>query len=106
MQKSRADWITFGDRNIRFYHAKAVIRKRRNKIRMLQIGEDMWCDDENLLREAAVDYFENLFTDCPSPSDSFPTSGSFHVLNDEDISFLNAKLTNNEINDALFPCCH
>ncbi|KAL4282935.1 hypothetical protein GQ457_16G012150 [Hibiscus cannabinus] len=70
-QKSRADWIIFGDRNTSFYHAKAFIRKRRNKILMLQIDEDVWCDDDNLLREAAVDYFENLFIDCPSPTTLF-----------------------------------
>ncbi|KAK8611992.1 hypothetical protein V6N13_132026 [Hibiscus sabdariffa] len=83
-QKSRTDWINFGDRNTSYYHSKAVIRKRRKKIRMLKIDEDMWCGDDNFLREAATNYFENLFTDGPSPSSPFPFLGFFPSFSDVD----------------------
>ena len=31
-QKCRGEWIRNGDRNTRYYHTKAIVRRRRNKI--------------------------------------------------------------------------
>lgn len=35
-QKSRAIWLNDGDQNTRYYHVKALNRRRRNKIIMLR----------------------------------------------------------------------
>lgn len=34
-QKARSDWILFGDRNTRFYHA--VVRQKRARNRIVQL---------------------------------------------------------------------
>ncbi|KAK8701712.1 hypothetical protein V6N13_020091 [Hibiscus sabdariffa] len=73
--KSRIDWVKFGDRNTRYFHSKAVLRRRRKSICSLRINDGEWCDDESTLREAVVSYYAGLFsTDGSSPL-TFPISG-------------------------------
>lgn len=42
-QKSRGRWIVDGDRNIKYYHSKTIIRIRKNRIVTLRkIGSETW----------------------------------------------------------------
>lgn len=59
-QKSRADWVRDGDRNTRFYHNSAIIRRNKNHIRFLKIN-GVWTDGHLLLSSHITDYFKNLF---------------------------------------------
>ncbi|KAL4364157.1 hypothetical protein GQ457_04G008120 [Hibiscus cannabinus] len=60
-QRARSDWIDKGDRNTKFFHLSAMIRKKRNSIKSLKIG-NRWCVDQAHLREHAVVFFQQLFT--------------------------------------------
>ncbi|KAL4388382.1 hypothetical protein GQ457_09G019490 [Hibiscus cannabinus] len=60
-QRARSDWIDKGDRNTNFFHLSAMIRKKRNSIKSLKIG-NRWCVDQAHLREHAVVFFQQLFT--------------------------------------------
>ncbi|XP_061339467.1 uncharacterized protein LOC133286127 [Gastrolobium bilobum] len=44
-QKSRHNWIVDGDKNIRFYHLKTVIRISQNRITRLRGSMNMWIED-------------------------------------------------------------
>lgn len=59
-QKSRENWLIFGNKNTKFYHAQTVIHRRHNKVASLQI-EGEKCDDENILKREASSFFKNLF---------------------------------------------
>ena len=61
-QRSRAIWLSAGDKNTKFFHQRATQRKRKNQIRGLfnKIGE--WCSDEEQIADTAVEYFQDLFT--------------------------------------------
>jgi len=51
-QKSRENWVKFGNKNTKLCHAQTIIRRRRNKITSLKV-DGVWCFDEDLLyREA------------------------------------------------------
>jgi hypothetical protein len=66
LQRSRITWLKEGDKNTRFFHQKAVWRRRRSKIKKLK------CDDGTLnevpsdMERMATSYFQELFTQDPS----------------------------------------
>jgi len=60
-QKSREQWVKFGDKNSSFFHAQTIIRRKRNKIHMLQLPNDIWSNDDSILQNEAQSYFKNLF---------------------------------------------
>ncbi|KAK8619511.1 hypothetical protein V6N13_133467, partial [Hibiscus sabdariffa] len=41
-QKSRCDWISFGDRSTTFFHRRAIINKRMNRISKLHLSTGEW----------------------------------------------------------------
>lgn len=59
-QKSRENWVKFGNKNTKFYHAQTVIHRRHNKVTSLQINGE-WCDVENVLKQEASSFFKSLF---------------------------------------------
>lgn len=61
-QKSRSDWISLGDRNTAYYHAKAVKRRHRKIIFSLKDDAGMWYSDDATLRSMAVSFFKSLYT--------------------------------------------
>src|ERR1044072_279711 len=61
-QKSRERWVRFGDRNTKFFHTQAVIRRKRNKIHGMFIGNGVWCTEAEELAEEAQHFFTNLFS--------------------------------------------
>ncbi|KAK8671094.1 hypothetical protein V6N13_037702 [Hibiscus sabdariffa] len=79
-QKARMDWIKFGDRNTRFFHAKATARHRRKAISPLQITLNEWCDDTDRLKDATTTYFANLFSTDVTNHQQYPLRGYFPVI--------------------------
>ncbi|XP_019162696.1 PREDICTED: uncharacterized protein LOC109159124 [Ipomoea nil] len=71
-QKSRANWIKEGDRNTRFYHNSAIIRRNRNIIRFLKINGN-WTDDNTTLSNHITSFFASLF-------DRIGSSGSSNLV--------------------------
>jgi hypothetical protein len=59
-QKSRENWVKYGNRNTKFFHTQSVIRRRRNKISGLNI-EGVWCTDVETLKREASKFFKQLF---------------------------------------------
>ncbi|XP_019175452.1 PREDICTED: uncharacterized protein LOC109170754 [Ipomoea nil] len=90
-QRSREEWIKSGDRNTKFYHAAATVRKSRIKISGLNDDNGMWMPDGNELRDHVRTFFLNLFTeptdgvDVSSIGDTFPRIGqtTWRVFNRE-----------------------
>lgn len=63
LQKSRITWLQEGERNTRFFHTSAIIRRRRNRVERLQLEPGVWCEEQDKLREAARNfYMQQLYT--------------------------------------------
>ncbi|KAF7826344.1 ribonuclease H [Senna tora] len=60
-KKARCKWIRDGDRNTKYYHTKAINRRKRNKIFMIknQIGE--WTEELPEIKKIITNFFKNLF---------------------------------------------
>lgn len=61
-QKSRAKWLTEGDRNTKYYHLKTINRRRRNRILMLRNGDGQWIDDVDALKGMVNNFYKDLFS--------------------------------------------
>jgi hypothetical protein len=59
-QKSRENWVKYGNKNTKFFHTQTIIRRRRNKISGLNV-ENIWCTDAGILKREASKFFRNLF---------------------------------------------
>jgi hypothetical protein len=61
-QRSRADWLQHGDKNTRFFHMKAIQRRKRNKISEIKDNQGtVWTDSADIER-VLMDHFRTLFT--------------------------------------------
>ena len=93
--KSRYNWLIHWDRNMRFFHTSALIRRKRNRIVCLKDNQGNWVHDENeivaLIRNGFISLFFTRAVSAPRNALSLTTWPSF--IDDEDVSTLNANLT-------------
>jgi hypothetical protein len=61
-QRSRADWLQFGDRNTSFFHNFASARRKKNRITKLKNDDGDWVEGTDPLKPLILNYFANLFT--------------------------------------------
>lgn len=68
-QRSRADWLKEGDKNTKFFHAKASARKRKNKIWGIENSHGSWLKEKEKIESEFYNYFQELFTSTnPTPN--------------------------------------
>lgn len=60
--RSRVNWLRWGDKNTKFFHATTIQRRQCNRILMLKkIGEEIWIKNPKILKKMTSDFFENLY---------------------------------------------
>ena len=101
-QRSRIQWLAEGDGNTKFFHQKATMRKRRNRISQLVREDGTICSDEEEIKWMAKDFYKNLY-------ESEGTIGMEEVLShiprkvDEVMNdMLCASYKESEVKEALF----
>ncbi|XP_072076503.1 uncharacterized protein [Arachis hypogaea] len=60
-QKSRDQWVRYGDRNTSFFHMQTIIRRKSNKVHGLLVSDGSWSDDPKVLQREVVHFFKNIF---------------------------------------------
>ncbi|PPD99408.1 hypothetical protein GOBAR_DD03571 [Gossypium barbadense] len=60
-QRSRAQWLKDGDRNTKYFHAKAIGHLKKNSIEKLKDGNENWVTNSKDICSVAKYYFWNLF---------------------------------------------
>ncbi|PKI62440.1 hypothetical protein CRG98_017246 [Punica granatum] len=61
-QKSRTEWVESRDRNTRYFHMKAMIKRKRIRIEALQRADETFITEEEALHAHATDHFRRLFS--------------------------------------------
>lgn len=82
-EKSRETWLTEGDRKSAYFHTAIKVRAQCSKAQ-IKLADGSFSSDPNVVGQAAVEFFQNLFTRGPctyqsSLLDKVPT-----MVNDED----------------------
>lgn len=101
-QKSRCNWLRWGDRNSRFFHASTLIKRRRDRIEGLQDEQGEWVYEQNVLKNMARSYYNNLFSSEANTDLRINSEHSFPPLNDFDKNLLSCYVTDVEIKEAVF----
>uniref|UniRef100_A0A803QLX3 Reverse transcriptase domain-containing protein n=1 Tax=Cannabis sativa TaxID=3483 RepID=A0A803QLX3_CANSA len=60
-QKSRENWIRFGDANSKFFHSSTIINRRRNSINSVEVSPGVWVNEREAIGGYFNDHFLSLF---------------------------------------------
>ena len=61
-QRTKEDWLRWGDRNTKFFHASAIQRKSHNSISHITDAHGVEWDTSKGIEQAFVTYYKSLFT--------------------------------------------
>nr|XP_025681707.1 uncharacterized protein LOC112783135 [Arachis hypogaea] len=103
IQKSRETWMVEGDRNTRYYHTKAIIRRRRNKIFKLRDSGGSWIDNLDSLKVHVCTYFKHLFQEInPNRDFNLHTQTIYPEMELGDMLKMKRVVEADEIEQAIF----
>lgn len=60
-QRSREEWLRWGDKNTKWFHKKASMRRKTNEIKGIIDKNGCWNEEIPIIEETFIDFFENLF---------------------------------------------
>ena len=106
-QRSRADWLTEGDKNIKFFHHKASSRKRKNKIWGIEDAHGNWIKETGEIANQFCEYFTALFSTSSPTKDQMEDSlrGLKPKVSPEMNAYMSQPYTEEEITKALAQMC-
>jgi hypothetical protein len=61
-QRSCIEWLSQGDKNSKFFHQWASMRKRKNLIKALTMQDGTTTENKDELKEMTCDFYKNLYT--------------------------------------------
>lgn len=101
-QKFRAQWLKEGDKNTRFFHTIATIRKRKNSIvSITQNGHSL--NEPTDIQKAASQFFKETFTE-PHKNRPIFTNLNFSRLSQNQASTLITPFSDLEIDEVVASC--
>jgi len=66
--RSRINWLQWGDRNTKFFHATTLQRRQRNQITILKDENQQWVRDQDQIKQMIFNFYSQLYsTSGPRP---------------------------------------
>ncbi|KAF7844787.1 ribonuclease H [Senna tora] len=100
-QKARCQWIKDGDQNTKYYHTKAINRRRRNKILMLKNENGVWTEDLDEIKDNVVSFFKKLFSEEQQVRQFANFNDYWPSINNNEWEAINTPFTEEEITKAI-----
>ncbi|WCJ36333.1 Polynucleotidyl transferase ribonuclease H-like superfamily protein [Euphorbia peplus] len=101
-QKSRVNWLCFGDRNTKFFHLSTLIRRRRNKIIGLRDANGVWIWNHKLVEGMVFDFFKNLYTEEDTNRGELFTLTTFPTLSISAVDAIERDFDTTDVHRSLF----
>lgn len=61
-QRDRLNWVKYGDRNSKFFHAVTVQRRQRNTVTKIKKEDGVWTEDLNEISACFSNFYYDLFS--------------------------------------------
>ncbi|KAL4297071.1 hypothetical protein GQ457_12G031040 [Hibiscus cannabinus] len=88
-QRARVTWLTQGDRNTAYFHARASGRRKMNRMQGLFKENGIWTDKQAEVAGVAMRYFTTLFSSSqPTPNSSLLSNIDHCISSDDNTSLL------------------
>ena len=101
LQRSKVQWAKLGDKNSKYFHARATQRFKRNSINALKKDDDTWCQNLDEVAETIMNYYKELFHSANPTSMENTTQFINTVITEEMNAKLVARFEASEIHDAI-----
>ncbi|KAH9648695.1 reverse transcriptase domain-containing protein [Citrus sinensis] len=101
-QKSRREWIQFGDRNTTFFHRKTIQGRRRNHIEMIKDDLDNWLLNNDEIKDYAMSFFSKLYSKEDAIYHPYHVVNAFPILEESRMQALGQAVEDEEIKNVIF----
>ncbi|XP_022014806.1 uncharacterized protein LOC110914313 [Helianthus annuus] len=101
-QRSRVRWAKDGDENSKFFHSQVNSRKASNTIHGLYVGGS-WVSKPSLVKKEVFNFFKARLTEEVEDRPSL-VCPNLKRISDEDVTWLEARFSLEEIKSAVFDC--
>ncbi|CAM9001934.1 unnamed protein product [Rhodiola kirilowii] len=107
-QRSRVEWLNHGDKNTKYFHARATQRKKKNHIARIRNKNDVFVETKQQINEVVVEYFQTMFQSSLVNTNVDWDSKLVNVhpvVTEEMNKGLMEEFTEEEVRNALFQMC-
>lgn len=101
-QKSRSDWLSYGDHNTNYFHSFANCRRKVNHIYSLKLDDGQWCHDEERIKNVMVEFYRHLYTDEGPSVGPYPIRGDFPSIDFDLMASLGREVSMLKVRTTLF----
>ena len=102
MQRSRANWLKYGDRNASFFQAFASAWRKKNYVKRLKDGGGCWIEGMPELNNHILNYLTQLFSSEMQHTDPSILEKVQREVTEQMNNFLLAPFTANDVREAVW----
>ncbi|KAK4254761.1 hypothetical protein QN277_010094 [Acacia crassicarpa] len=101
-RKAKMEWSVFGDRNTRYFHARANRRRKSQRVEAIKDGEGSWLYDPHSIRNLATGFFSNLLTEDVISRPALNCHVSYPCVDTDLLRWCNREVSDIEVKEAIF----